>query len=71
MLFLLPFAILVMWSSLPFVGDAFARGEISPDPGGVGYRWLIKAVIPLGFALLALQALADSLRAVLALREQD
>ena len=30
----------------------------SPDPGGLTHRWLLKALIPLGFALLALQALA-------------
>lgn len=62
LLFLLPFAILIIWSSVPFVMDAFARGEISPDPGGLAHRWLLKAAIPLGFAMLAAQALVNTIR---------
>lgn len=33
-------------------------GEISPDPGGLEARWLVKALMPLGFLLLGLQGLA-------------
>ncbi|NNM00808.1 MAG: TRAP transporter small permease subunit [Gammaproteobacteria bacterium] len=57
-LFLLPFSALVVWSSLPFVADAWQAHEHSPDPGGLRYRWLIKAAIPAGFTLLALQGVA-------------
>ncbi len=63
-LFLIPFAVLIIWSSVPFVHDAFMRGEISPDPGGLPHRWLLKAAIPLGFGLLAAQALANTIRTV-------
>ncbi len=31
-------------------------GEISPDPGGLEARWIIKMLIPLSFLQLALQA---------------
>ncbi|WP_404326753.1 hypothetical protein [Cobetia sp. UIB-001] len=41
--------------------------EGSPDPGGLPYRYLLKAFIPLGFAALALQGVADCLRALLVL----
>ena len=34
-------------------------GEISSDPGGLTHRWVLKALIPLGFALFALQAAAQ------------
>lgn len=57
--FLLPFCLLVIVSSWPFVFQSFIHGEGSPDPGGLPYRWLLKAAIPLGFILLLLQGLAD------------
>jgi TRAP-type mannitol/chloroaromatic compound transport system permease small subunit len=65
--FLLPFAVLVVWSSLPFAYSSFVGAEVSPDPGGLTNRWLLKAAIPFGFMLLALQALANSSRAILKL----
>jgi len=61
---LLPFCLLIIISSLPFVSSAFAIGEGSPDPGGLPYRFLLKAAIPLGFALLLLQGVAHMLRSV-------
>lgn len=51
-------SVLVVWLSLKFVYQAYAIGEGSPDPGGLPYRFIIKAMIPLGFGLLALQAVA-------------
>lgn len=53
--------------SLGFIGQSWEAGEISPDPGGLPYRWLLKSFIPLGFALLALQALAIAVRRVVTL----
>ncbi|MAX31553.1 MAG: C4-dicarboxylate ABC transporter permease [Halomonadaceae bacterium] len=60
-------ALAVVWLSWPYVMQSFHLGEGSPDPGGLSYRYLLKAFIPLGFVALALQGLADLLRAVLAL----
>ncbi|MGR8918104.1 MAG: TRAP transporter small permease subunit [Gammaproteobacteria bacterium] len=71
LLFLLPFTAVVVWSSIPFVVDAFVHGETSPDPGGLTQRWLVKALIPLGFGLLFLQGLATLLRAVLGAAGED
>ncbi|HHM05507.1 MAG TPA: TRAP transporter small permease subunit [Gammaproteobacteria bacterium] len=62
LLFLLPFCTLVIADSVPFVENAYVIGETSPDPGGLSHRWLLKAAIPLGFVLLALQGLALALR---------
>lgn len=59
---LLPFCILIIASAWPFVSNAFVMGEGSPDPGGLPYRFLLKAAIPGGFILLALQAIASILR---------
>jgi TRAP-type mannitol/chloroaromatic compound transport system permease small subunit len=60
-------AVIVVKLSLPYVEQAYRIGEGSPNPGGVGQRWLLKAFIPLGFTLLALQGLAHCLRHSLAL----
>jgi TRAP-type mannitol/chloroaromatic compound transport system permease small subunit len=55
-----------VWLSLPYVEQAF--GEVSNDPGGLPYRWILKAFIPAGFAVLALLGLAQSLKLGLQLR---
>ncbi len=58
LLLLLPFVMLVLIYSLPFVYVSFALGEVSVSPGGLPLRWAIKAMLPLGFLLLLLAALA-------------
>lgn len=57
-LFLLPFIALVLVFSVPFVIQSYRLGEVSQAPGGLPYRWLIKAVLPAGFVLLLLAVLA-------------
>lgn len=54
--------VIVVHLSLPWVEMSFTRGESSPNPGGLPFRFLLKALIPLGFALLALQGLSHALR---------
>jgi TRAP-type mannitol/chloroaromatic compound transport system permease small subunit len=61
-LMLMGFAAYALWLSLPWVQQSFLRAESSPNPGGLPYRWALKALIPLGFGLLALQGLAHALR---------
>jgi TRAP-type mannitol/chloroaromatic compound transport system permease small subunit len=58
LLFLIPFCVLVISGSIPFVENSYRFGESSPDPGGLPHRYLLKAAIPIGFALLLLQGLA-------------
>ena len=48
-----------------YVGQAWAVDEASPDPGGIPHRWVVKGLIPLGLALLALQTLAAATRRVI------
>lgn len=57
---------LLIYLSLPYVEQSYRIGEKSPDPGGMTHRWLLKALLPLGFALLLMQSLAALLRAVTA-----
>ena len=49
--------------SIPYVGQSMSIGEISSDPGGLTHRWMLKALIPIGFALFALQAAAQGVAA--------
>lgn len=57
-LLLLPFIALMLIFAVPFVAASHALGEVSVSPGGLPYRWAIKAMLPLGFALLLLAALS-------------
>lgn len=68
-LFLVPFCILVIYASWPFTMGSYAINEVSPDPGGLPYRFLIKAAIPLGFFLLLIQAIAEISRNILILKQ--
>lgn len=54
LLLLLPFITLVLIYSVPFVLQSYTLNEVSQAPGGLPGRWLIKAVLPLSFVLLAL-----------------
>lgn len=57
--------------SLKFVAMSYSIGEGSPDPGGLPARWALKAFVPLGFALVALQGLAMAALAFLRLRRGE
>jgi TRAP-type mannitol/chloroaromatic compound transport system permease small subunit len=61
---LLPFCILIVISAWPFISQAYIYNEASPDPGGLPARWLIKSMIPLGFTLLILQGIAESIKKI-------
>ena len=58
LLFLLPFSVVVVYSSYKFVGNSFRLQESSPDPGGLPARFIIKSAITIGFALLLLQSIS-------------
>ena len=45
-LFLFPTCFLLIWTSIPFVLNAWAVLEGSPDPGGIPARYVLKSVIP-------------------------
>ena len=61
---LLPFCIVTFVESLSFVRASFEVGETSPDPGGLPFRYLIKAAIPAGLLLLGLQGISEALKSV-------
>ena len=68
-LFLIPLALLIIGGSFEFVRDAWETGEISEDPGGLPYRWLVKGLIPFSFSFLLLSAVGYILRNIRLYRE--
>lgn len=67
LLFLLPFSVLIIWTSKNFVQFAYMINETSPDPGGLPYRWVLKAMIPFGFFMVFLQGTSMAVRSFLVL----
>lgn len=55
-------ALIFVKLSIAYVSQAYAIGETSADPGGIPYRWAVKSLIPIGYTLLALQAVGALLR---------
>lgn len=68
LLFLLPFGIVLLYFSWDLFARSFAAGENSPHAAGIPHRWLIKAVLPVGFALLLAAGVAVVLKHVALLR---
>lgn len=69
--FLLPGCYLVFATSLNFVYNSWSILEGSPDPGGIPYRYIIKAAIPTGFLLVALQGVSLGIKSWFTIRGID
>ncbi|OGA76334.1 MAG: C4-dicarboxylate ABC transporter permease [Betaproteobacteria bacterium RIFCSPLOWO2_12_FULL_65_14] len=67
-LLMVAIAALFIWYSLHYVQQAYVIDEGSPDPGGIPHRYLLKGLLPVGFALLLVQALASALASAEKLR---
>jgi TRAP-type mannitol/chloroaromatic compound transport system permease small subunit len=65
LLLLLAMALLLFKLSLGYVAQSWAVDERSADPGGIPWRWAVKSLIPLGFGLVALHAVAATIRMLL------
>lgn len=61
---LLPLCVFIIAMSWDYVGASWAAREGSRDPGGLPGWYLLKSLLPLSAALLMLQALAQTLRAL-------
>lgn len=66
-LFLLPFTLVAAWLCLPVALRSLQTMEASSSAGGL-LRWPVKAAIPAGFGLLALQGVSELVKRVAALR---
>jgi TRAP-type mannitol/chloroaromatic compound transport system permease small subunit len=61
--FLLPMVIMILWLSLPLIAESYKINEMSANAGGL-LRWPVKIMLPLGFALLALQGVSELIKRV-------
>ena len=59
---------IIIWLSIQYVEQSYVIDERSSDPGGLPYRYLLKALIPIGFALLLVQGVATAIGCVDRLR---
>ncbi|MCH8505805.1 MAG: TRAP transporter small permease subunit [Ectothiorhodospiraceae bacterium] len=67
LVFLIPFCVLAIYFSLTYVGRSWSTMEVSPNPGGLP-RYPIKTVIIIGFAMLMLQAVSETIKRIAWLR---
>ena len=67
--FVVPLGVLVVWFSWDFVLQSFAQQEMSPDPGGLCCRYIVKSFVIVAFVMLILQALSESIKAFYRLGE--
>lgn len=65
---LIPFTLLVAKYGIDFVAESYELGEGSGDPGGLPYRWLIKAVIPLSFIAVFISGIGLILKSIITLQ---
>ena len=65
---LIPFTLLVAKYGIDFTIESYKLGERSGDPGGLPYRWLIKAVIPFAFISISIAGIGMLLKSINTLR---
>ena len=58
LIFVVPFCLLMLWYGWDFFIYSFNIGEISASPGGLPFRWFIKAFLVIGFALLLIASVS-------------
>lgn len=64
--FLLPICILMVYYTWPWFIDAWISNEHSANAGGLA-RWPVRLMLPVGFALVGLQGVAEIIKCVAAL----
>ena len=62
------FSMIVIYLSMPYVMQSWNINEGSANPGGMDYRYIIKSLIPIGFALFAAQSLSETIKSFIAYR---
>jgi TRAP-type mannitol/chloroaromatic compound transport system permease small subunit len=67
LLLLLPFALVLLWLSMPFAARSWAILERSHETSGLPLVFVLKTLIPLFALLMALQGIAQAVRAFVVL----
>lgn len=63
LLLLLPFALVLIWLAVPYAARSWAILERSQESSGLPLVFLLKTLIPVFAALMALQGVAQAIRA--------
>jgi TRAP-type mannitol/chloroaromatic compound transport system permease small subunit len=63
LLMLMPFSLLMLWEMWPSMRDSYDQGETSANFGGL-LIWPAKAVIFIGFAVLAIQGISEIIKRI-------
>jgi TRAP-type mannitol/chloroaromatic compound transport system permease small subunit len=67
LLMLLPVCAIVFWFGWEAFAESWRIGEVSENAGGLA-RWPVKLLVPVGFALLVLQGLSETIKRIAFLR---
>jgi len=62
------FCLVVIRLSIPYVYQSWSIGEGTANPGGIDYRYVVKSLIPIGFAIMFLQSFSEAIKSYLAMR---
>lgn len=65
--FLIPYSFLVIFYGVDWWHRSFAVNESAPSATGLPYRWIIKAVLPIGFLLLFASGISTAFRKIIQL----
>jgi TRAP-type mannitol/chloroaromatic compound transport system permease small subunit len=65
--FLLPFAILMAWMTVPYALQAWRSGQVSTNAGGL-VIWPARAILAAGFILLVLQGVSEVIKKIAVMR---
>lgn len=61
--FIVPLCLIMIWLSWPLFVNALTTGEMSQNAGGL-IRWPVYMLMPVGFALLLVQALSELVKRI-------
>jgi TRAP-type mannitol/chloroaromatic compound transport system permease small subunit len=65
-LFLLPICVILVYFTWPWFVESWRIDEMSSNAGGL-VRWPVKLILPVGFALMALQGISELIKRIEAL----
>ena len=71
LLLLIPFAVALLWLSLPFAARSWAILERSPEASGLPLVFVLKSLLPVFALMLTLQGIAQAIRSVTTLRSKE
>ena len=71
LLLLLPFTLMLLWLSVPYAARSWAILERSQESSGLPLVFVLKTLIPVFAVLMALQGVAQAIRAAGALSQRN